>query len=127
MKKAVIAVGSHYVGKSKTINIHLKPKLGIGRFHHKFFRNNQIGYILSQSFEEADRDVDEFVKKYSHYELLVLSARPPSETPSCLTEIQSKLGNSGYRVNLVRVIKVLENSDRYYNDRSDEIIEYLDN
>ncbi len=65
MKKAVIVVGKHDVGKSKTINDHLKPKLRIGKHKHKFTRNGKEGFILSQSFEEAGRDVDFVVSKYS--------------------------------------------------------------
>lgn len=82
MKKAVIVVGSHYAGKSKTINVHLKQKLGIAKHEHKFTRNGKAGFILSQSFEEADRDVDYVIKKYVAYDLLVLSARPAHERPS---------------------------------------------
>ena len=91
MKKAVILVGKHYAGKSKTINNHLKPKLKIGKRKHKFSRNGKEGFILSQSFEEAGRDVDFVVSKYSHYELLVLSVRSADESNSCLDEAKSKL------------------------------------
>ena len=124
MKKAVIVVGKHYVGKSKTINNHLKPKLKIGKRNHKFSRNGQEGFILSQSFEEAGRDVDFVVSKYSRYDLLVLSARPANETPSCLVEAESKLKNAGYQVYLVDVGKRSDNG--YYDGKADEIIKYLD-
>ena len=124
MKKAVIVVGKHYVGKSKTINNHLKPKLKIGKRNHKFSRNGQEGFILSQSFEEAGRDVDFVVSKYSHYELLVLSARPANKSTSCLDEAESKLKKAGYQVNLVYVSKTTDNM--HYDDKADEIIKYLD-
>jgi hypothetical protein len=123
MKKAVIVVGKHYVGKSKTINVHLKPKLGIGRKQHKFTRNGKAGFILSQSFEEADRDVDYVIteKKYLGYDLLVLSSRPADETASCLNELRTKLNSAGYSVGEVLV---QHNDD--YATKADEILEHLD-
>ena len=124
MKKAVIVVGSHYVGKSKTIKRHLKPKLGIGRDEHKFTRNSQSGFVLAQTFEEANRDLQETVNKYSHYDLLVLPARPENESPSCLVELRAELRNAGYRVNTVDIVKT--SNDAYYDGKADEIITYLD-
>lgn len=124
MKKAVITVGSHYVGKSKTINKHLKPKLGIGEREHKFTRKNQNGYILSQSFEEADRSVDDVINNYSGYDLLVLSARPANENPSSLEEAKKKLSGAGYRVSEVFINHDV--NDTYYNGKADEILKHLD-
>jgi hypothetical protein len=91
MKKAVIVVGSHYAGKSKTIRKYLKPKLSITEHEHKFTRNGNDGFVLSQSLEESDRDVDDLIKKYMDYDLLVLSARPANEMPSSLNELKVKL------------------------------------
>ena len=125
MKKAVIVVGEHYAGKSKTINEHLKPKLQIDRPEHKFLRNGKEGFILSQSFEETNRDVDFVVGKYPHYELLVLSARPANESNSYLETAESELKKKGYQVDLVYVNKTKDES--YYDDKADEIIMYLDN
>jgi len=102
MKKAVIVVGRHHAGKGKTIRLYLKPKLGIGPKVHKFTRNGQSGYVLAQSFEEADKDI-QIIDNYSHYELLVLAARPAHETPSCLVELKAKLEKEGYRVSTVDV------------------------
>lgn len=125
MKKIVITVGSHFVGKSKTINKYLKPKLGIGPRKHKFIRNNQNGFILSQSFEEADRDVDYVIKNYAVYELLVLAARPAHEKPSFLEEAKNRFSSAGYRVSKV---VINQNTDEtYYNDMADKILNYLDN
>lgn len=53
MRKAVVVVGRHHAGKSKTINKHLKHRLGIGKHVHKFWLNGQKGFVLSQSREEA--------------------------------------------------------------------------
>ncbi len=125
MKKAVIVVGSHYVGKSKTIREHLKPKLGIGKDDHIFHRNNQTGYILSQSLEEANRSIDNVIKAYGHYSLLVLAARPAEDTPSNLKEAISKLRSAGYRVSEVAIAK--SDDDTYYNNKADEILSHLDN
>jgi hypothetical protein len=124
MKKAVIVTGTHYVGKSRTINNYLKPKLGIGIREHKFTRNGQDGFILSQTCEEADRDIDDVIKRYSHYELLVLAARPRHETHSYFNQLSSKLSNAGYRVDEV----VISSKDSmHYEQKATEIIGYLDN
>ena len=124
MKKIVIAVGSHFSGKSKTINKYLKPKLGIGQRDHKFFRNNQNGFILSQSFEEADRDVDYVINGYAGFDLLVLAARPAHENPSFLVEAKKKFSAAGYRIS--EVVITQSNDDKYYYDRADEILNHLD-
>lgn len=124
MKKAVIAVGSHYAGKSKTINKYLKKILGIGEFEHKFIRNNKNGFILSQSFEEADRDVDDVISKYGGYELLVLSARPAHEKYSSLKEVLKKLSRAGYRVSEVQIDKNAD--EKYYIAKAKQILNCLD-
>ena len=46
-KKAIIVVGEHRSGKSKTINKYLKPKLNMRQTQHKFALGNCDGYILS--------------------------------------------------------------------------------
>ena len=124
MKKAVIVVGTHYAGKSKTIREHLKPKLGIAKNEHKFIRNGKAGFVLSQSLEEADRDVDYVIKKYVIYDLLVLSSRPAHERPSCLNELKAKLQTAGYRVSEVLVDRTDE--EDYYDSKADEILNCLD-
>jgi hypothetical protein len=125
MKKAVIAVGSHYVGKSKTINEYLKSKLGITKRARIFILNNQDGYILSQSFEEADRAVDDVINNYSEYDLLVLAARPAHENPSSLEEAKKKLTKAGYRVSEVIINK--NTGKRYYDNKAEEMLKHLQN
>ena len=124
MKKAIILVGSHFAGKSKTIRCFLKPKLGIGKNEHIFVRNGQNGFILSQSFEESARTVEYAIKKYGRYELLILSARPPEEAGSCLSHAQDRLAVAGYRVHAVPVVR--GKPDSFYNQKADEIIRLLD-
>lgn len=123
-KKAVIVVGSHNAGKSKTINQHLKPMLDIGEKVHIFHRNGKEGLILSQSFEEADRDIDERIKKYGHYDILVLAARPINETPSFLREWAEKLKANGYLVGEVRV--ECSDSEKYYQNKAKEVLAVID-
>ncbi len=124
MKQAVIVVGSHYVGKSKTINLYLKPKLNIKEREHIFSFNGKPGFILSQSFEEARRDVDYVVGKYAeNYDYLVLAARPDNENPSDLLEAMEKLSKAGFTVHTVIINP--ENDEGYYAQKSDEIIRYL--
>lgn len=124
MKQAVIVVGSHFAGKSKTINAYLKPKLGISEKAHIFTLKGNDGFILSQSFEEADRDVDYVINKYcSYYHYLVLAARPKEENPSSLEEALVKLSKAGFNVHTVIVNG--ENAENYYDSKAQEIVSYL--
>ena len=114
MKKAVVVAGSHHAGKSKTINMYLKRKLRMGKRQHRFWLKGKGGFVLSQSREEAApqngfvlsqsleetgncKNVATLVQKHSHYDLLVLAARPSNETPSCLNQLKSALKSAGYR------------------------------
>jgi hypothetical protein len=104
-KKVVIFVGKHYVGKSKTIREYLTVLLKVEHDDHKFWLREKAGYILSQSFEEAKRDVVSTIKKYSDYDLLVLAARPESEPGSKLNELQKVLAKKSYSVRLIIIEK----------------------
>jgi len=123
MKKAVIVVGRHHAGKGKTIRLYLKPKLGIDTNVHKFTRSGQSGYVLAQSFEEADKDIL-IIVNYSHYELLIPAARPAHETPSCLVGLKAKLEEEGYRVSTVDVVRT--SNEAYYEQKAEEILSRLD-
>lgn len=124
MKQAVIVVGSHFSGKSKTINVYLKPKLGIGEKAHIFTLNGKNGFILSQSFEEAYRDVDYVINKHcGYYYYLVLAARPEEECPSSLEEALVKLSNAGFNVHTIIVNG--GNVENYYDGKAQEIVRYL--
>jgi hypothetical protein len=127
MKKAVIVVGKHRVGKSKTIREYLKPKLGIGKDARIFSRNGQRGHILSQTLEEPKRkrSGQEVVTKYSNYDLLVFSARPVTDGRSQLTELSKALKDNGYRVNIVDVAGK-DQPTRYFDAKANEIICHLD-
>ncbi len=103
MKKAVIIVGSHHTGKSLTINVHLKPKLGIGNDDRKFILNGKNGYILSQSFEESVRDFLDHSARYFRYDLLVFAARPETEPDSKFKLIHDALVKASYGVNTVSI------------------------
>jgi hypothetical protein len=138
--KAVVVVGTHRAGKSKTINKYLKPKLGIRPRQHRFWLNAQTGSVLSQSREESawqwgfvlsqsleekgkGEFVADFVRKYSRFQLLVLAARPSNENPSCLRLLRSKLTSAGYRVRVVGVVS--GQTARYYKDIASKVFRYL--
>lgn len=123
MKKAAIVVGSHFAGKSKTINAYVKKKLCIKPKAHKFTLKGKQGYILSQSFEEAGRDVSFIIKTYGHNDLLVLAARPASETPSYLNKAVKLLTANGFNVYQVPVNAGQPES--YYSSKADEVIKKL--
>lgn len=126
MKKAVIVVGKHYAGKSKTLREYLKPKLGIGN-KRQFTRNGQSGFVLVQTCEETEVDVQERVKKYSGYDFLVLAARPANENPSYLAELEAELKKAGYQVKTLDIVKPQKDfNDEYYGGKAYEIVTYLD-
>lgn len=128
MKKAIIVVGKHYAGKSKTLKEYLKPQLGIGINKHQFIRNGQSGFVLAQTCEEANRDVKETVTKYCGYDLLVLAARPINEPGSCLAELEAELKKAGYQVKTLDIVKPEKDQYKndYYGGKADEIISYFD-
>src|SRR5277367_1687034 len=103
MKKAVIVVGAHLVGKSFTINDNLKPLLNIDPGAHVFKIKDKAGYILSQSLEEADREVEETIEKYAGYDLLVFAARPYSEPDSKLKLMRTMLNKSSFNVTEIAI------------------------
>ena len=103
MKMAIILAGAHYAGKSKTIRLHLKPLLKISIKAHKFTLRCKRGFILSQSFEEAKRDVKATVKRYSNYDLLVFAARPQNEPGSKLKLMRSVLLKASFTVRIVTI------------------------
>ena len=141
LKIAVIVVGSHYAGKSKTINKHLKRKLKIRSRAHKFMLRGANGKVLSQSREEAARisgfarsqsleesrrtsaDVRNLIRANFSFDRLVFAARPSDETPSCLSLLKSVLAANGFRVFLVRVVP--NQPERFYAERAKEIFRHL--
>ena|SRR5579871_4019848 len=141
MKRAVIVVGSHRAGKSKTINKYLKPRLKIRSRAHKFTLDGASGKVLSQSREEAagksgfvrsqsleesrrtSADVLRLVETNTRFDRLVLAARPSHERLSFLTLLKSVLRKNQYRVFLVRVAP--NRRERFYVERALEILRHL--
>jgi hypothetical protein len=111
MKTAVIFVGSHFSGKSLTINGFLKPLLGISYKARLFTLDGKAGCVLSQSFEESGREAKERIEAYAHLDLLVLAARPADEGASQLFRVESILGKNGFDSHLIHVTK---GHDKHY-------------
>ena len=105
MKIAVIFVGSHFVGKSLTINTFLKPLLDITDRARLFVLDGKHGCVLSQSFEESGRDAEDRIEAYAHLDLLVLAARPATERASKLALAEKSLRRKGFTVHHIQVIK----------------------
>lgn len=137
-KRAVIVVGPHHAGKSKTINKYLKRKLGISCYEHRFRLQGQEGRVLSQSREEATwngfaksqsleeaghRDIRRIVRKYDRYNFLVMAARPTHERGSLLNRLKSGLRGAGYKVNTIKVKK--DQASSHYKDRAARILSHL--
>lgn len=141
MKRAVIVVGPHYAGKSKTINKYFKPMLNIRPRAHKFTLNGTKGMVLSQSREEAVHrcgfvrsqsleesrrtpfGVTRLIRTNAHFNFLVLAARPSNESISFLVQLKSVLRRNQYRVFLVRV--AAKHPEQFYIERARKILRYL--
>jgi len=122
MKKAVIVMGRHGIGKSATIREYLKPKLGISKDHKKFELNNKKGFILSQSFEEGKREPEIMITKYCHYTYLVLAGRPIDEDGSFTETVKELLIKEKYSV---EIIEIIYSDKKHYEEKATDIIDYL--
>jgi hypothetical protein len=111
-KKAVIVVGSHFSGKSLTINKHLKPLLKIQSHAHIFELNGQKGFVLSQSSEESGQNVEKLIQKYAHFDLFVLASRPETDELSNFKETRAALEWASFEVNVVVVHSREEATDK---------------
>ncbi len=132
MKKAVIVVGSHCVGKSKTINQYFKPLIGLSG-KQRNFKNGRVlsqsieerdGHVLSQSLEEKGlKSVKDFISKYANFNYLICAARPDGENPSLYKKLKSELEGLGYQVQTVNIVKGQPES--FYQSKAQEIYAYL--
>ena len=139
MKKAVIVVGSHYAGKSKTINQFFKPLVGLSGRQRRFYLANFAGAVFSQSLEErfgydgilfsqsleekGIRDVRAVVADCQHYQRLVFAARPENEAVSLYGSLKSELETQGFSVATVRVVR--NQPEAFYADCAKQIIQQL--
>jgi hypothetical protein len=138
MKKAVIVVGSHHAGKSRTISKFFKPLIGISRnsrcfrlgrrrgevFSQSLEERFRYGQVLSQSLEEKGlRDVRQIVAKYRHYDMLVFAARPADERRSLHIALKRELNRCGFEVATVKV--VADQDDSYYASKAKKIYRSL--
>jgi hypothetical protein len=96
-------VGSHFSGKSLTINKHLKPLLNIPPHAHIFNLNDRQGFVLSQSSEESGQNVEKLIQKYSHFDLFVLASRPETDERSNFKATRAMLEKASFEVNVVVV------------------------
>lgn len=137
MKKAVIVVGPHFSGKSKTIKKYFKPLVGLSGNQRTFDLNEKPGIVLSQSLEEkrlgrvlsqsieekGTADVEEFLSRYLFCQWLVLAARPLTEHGSHLKKLLSLLKSKGFSVLVVEVTK--EQPESFYKQRAKDILAHL--
>jgi hypothetical protein len=137
MKKAVIVVGPHFSGKSKTIKKYFKPFLGLTGNQRSFSLNEKQGVVFSQSLEEKhlgrviSQSIEEkkisnvlgFLAKYFFCHWLVLAARPLTESGSHLKEVMRILKENGFSVLVVEVAK--DQPESFYKQRAAEMIAHL--
>lgn len=118
MKRAVLVVGSHFSGKSKTINKYLKKKLGISERARIFHLKGDRGLAKSQSLEESRGDLESFLLACMDFQYLVLACRPKGETPSFQVEVQKRLAKMNFEVTIVDVLA--GQPEKYYKGKADE-------
>ena len=137
MKKAVVVVGPHFSGKSKTIKMYFKPLVGLSGNERTFTLQNHAGTVLSQSLEEKRlgrvlsqsmeekhvSSVSAFLSRYLNCQWLVLAARPSSEPGSHYKEIAAILKRSDFDVLTVEVSA--GKPEIFYEQRAAEIFAHL--
>jgi hypothetical protein len=96
MRGAIVVVGSHCVGKSRTLNNHLKPLLGMNPSDNGFCVNNVYGFLWSQTIEECEADPCIRIGDRRTYDLLVVPARPRWEDVTQLDNVIRVLNIYGY-------------------------------
>jgi hypothetical protein len=120
-KKAVIVVGPHYSGKSKTIKKYFKPLVGIVETKRIFTLGGRSGCALSQSIEEKrTTNFNEFICKYLKYQYLVLAARPKDDPRSQLNELVELLHQNQFEIMVVEIS--LDQPEFFYKDKAKEIL-----
>ncbi|TGK89989.1 hypothetical protein EHQ23_02410 [Leptospira bourretii] len=140
MKKAVIIVGEHFAGKSKTINKFLKPILKLGPKQRSFTLENLDGIIYSQSLEEKfgiiysqsleEKSIDEpgylkIINKVKEYNFVIMAARPENEPNSLKKNLVSDLRSRKFKIKSIDLIA--DQSDSYYNLKAKEAYQFLIN
>ena len=121
-KFAIIVVGQHFTGKSKTINQYLKPLLGLTGNQRNFIFGRCQGCVLSQSREESGIELN--IKIYVKFDILVLAARPEFDNISKLNEIKNKLENEGFDIEEI-LIEKNEKNELYYQQKANKIFEII--
>jgi hypothetical protein len=115
MKKAAIIVGKQHSGKSTTIR-ELKSILGkeMDGFH-RFKHIGKRGYILSTSFEEAGRDVEETINRLANYDLLVFACQGPK-----LSDVHRALKKSSFIAKDIMI-----DSPKKARDKAHEVVQFF--
>lgn len=117
-KRAVLVVGSHFSGKSKTINKYLKPKLGISERARFFYIRDNRGLAKSQSVEESQTDLDDFLLTCLELHYVVLACRPKGEKPSYQSYVEKSLSRMKFDVTVVEV--EAGQPEKYYRGKATE-------
>ena len=137
MKKAVLVVGPHFSGKSKTINKYFKRLVGLSEKQRTFTlrekkgtalsqstEEKRLGHVISQSTEEKRLfGLKEFLDKYLACQWLVLAARPEDEPGSNYKAICTILKKNGFSVKTVTVHP--KQSAAFYKKCANDIHLYL--
>lgn len=137
MKKAVVVVGPHFSGKSKTIKKYFKPLIGLSGNQRTFTLHNQTGVVLAQSIEEKRlgrvlsqsieekriTNVGEFLSKYLSCQWLVLAARPEIERGSHYKEIVAILKRNRFDVLTVEVSA--DKPESFYKQQARKMFSHL--
>ena len=119
-KRAVIVVGTHGAGKSRTINENFKTLNNMTVKQRKF----ENGWVHSQTLEEKGlTSVDDYMDEIEMRQFLVFAARPEKEKGSLQEALRSRLKSEGYFVSVVFVS--LMSTPDYYRKKGQEIFDAL--
>lgn len=119
MKKAVIVVGRHGVGKGDTIDKIIKPLLGISSQSNLFtIENWHDGKIFSQSSEgKSNESAQGRVGKLLNSKYIITACRPAEEKNSHFKDVKRLLKAKKYDVLDIRI----EKSEKQTNEARKEL------
>lgn len=121
MKKlAIIVVGKHYAGKTRTL-WQVKSLLKMRNRGFKFTLGKCTGWILTQTLQEPDPPRDlESLNRYQGCDVLILPSRPKGESSPTLQQIKKKLRELGFKISEVNIER--RKTETYRKTKAREII-----
>lgn len=132
-KKAVIIIGEHLCGKSRTINIlkeHLLEFENPKRTNIFTLENGDEVYIYSQTLQEKnDTDTERLINRLEgEYKYIILPSRPmhdPSSKDVSLIDIIKVLHKNKYEISYLTIKGNGARNYGYYVSKAEDILDLL--